>query len=181
MLRDQIIKAACLLMFIGFAAGISMQIELLKPGISFLNQSIWPHLITLHIGATTISLLVICVSTIPFIRHKETLGLWGIWLGFSLVPILLGTLLQAVLKNAGTDSLLSETLYVTAIRHAVGIAVLLAALGGLSARAKMKSKTISLKFSFIFASVITVSGAALTILQASVGICLLYTSPSPRD
>ena len=92
------------------------------------------------------------------------------WLGFCLVPILLGALLQVMLKNAGTGSYLSDTLYVTAYRHTLGVAVLLVALGGLSAMNKMKQKTVSLSISIGFAVLITASGTALTILQASVGL-----------
>ena len=162
MLRDQIVKATCLLMFIGFAAGLIVQIELLKPGVSVLGPSVWPKLLALHIWTTPISLLMICVSTISFSRHKETLELWGIWLGFSLVSILLGALLQVILKNAGTDSYLSDSLYVTAYRHAFGLAVLCVALGGLSAMNEIKQKRISFPISISFAVLITATGTALT-------------------
>lgn len=156
-------------MFTGFAAGIILQIELLKPGISFLNQSIWPHLITLHIWASAISLLIICLSTLSFLRQKETWGLWSIWLGFSIVPILFGVLLQLMLKNSPPNNYLSDTLFTTAYRHAFGIAVLLAALGGLSAASKMKRKMISLTVAFGFAGLITAAGTILIVLQARVG------------
>ncbi len=171
MISDKISKAACVLMLIGFAAGIILQIELLKPGISFLSDPVWPHLITLHIWATVISLLTIILSTFSFIRYRETFGLWGIWLGFCLVPILIGVLLHVMLKNASEDSYyLSVSLYVTAYRHAFGVAVLLAALGGLSALNKVKLKTVSLTISFSFALLITAFGIVLTVLQASIGI-----------
>ena len=157
-------------MFAGFAAGIILQIELLKPGISFLDQSIWPHLITLHIGATALSLLIIGLSAISFIRQRETWGLWGIWLGLSIVPILIGALLHLMLKNLPTDNYLSDTLFTTAYLHAFGIAVLLAALGGLSAMNRMKRKIISFKVSFGFAGSIAVAGTILTVIQASAGL-----------
>jgi len=171
MLRETVLRAACLLLFIGLAAGFILQIELLKPGVSFLNDSVWPKLLTLHIWATPLSLLAICLSTMSFVRHKETWGLWGIWLGFCLVPIAFGVLLQFILSNSPNESYyLSVSLFVTAYRHAFGIAILMAAFGGLSAVNKMKSKRVSRKISFGFALSITATGIALTTIQAGIGI-----------
>jgi heme/copper-type cytochrome/quinol oxidase subunit 1 len=169
MVRDALIKAACALLLIGFASGIFMQIELLRPGVSFANEVIRPHLITLHIWAMGISLTLICMCTLPYIRRKETWGLWAIWLGCCGLPILIGALFQLMLRNAGPDSYLSDTYYATAIRHAFGVAALLAALGGLTAASKMKRKIISLGPISIFAVLISISGTVIAFLQANIG------------
>lgn len=171
MVRHQIVKAACTLMLIGFAAGFIVQIELLKPRASFLSPRVWPKLMTLHAWATSISLVIICLSTVSFIQQRKTWRLWGIWLGFAVVPIVFGLLLILILRNSPNESYyLSVSLFVTAYRHAFGIAILMAALGGLSAMNKMKLKRISLRVSAGFALLITLSGFVLTVLQASIGV-----------
>ena len=177
MVRDYIIKTASLLLLIGFACGLIGQIELLKPGISFMSPSLWPQLLTLHVWATAISLIVICLSTISLIRDKTTLGQWVIWLGFAIVPILIGILTNLMLENVQAPdsylkdtSYLKETTFVTANRHAYGTAVLLVALGGLSALQRVKFESLSLIISFGFALLITASGVTLAILQAALGV-----------
>jgi len=171
MVRDYIIKTASLLLLIGFACGLIGQIELLKPGISFMSPSLWPQLLTLHVWATAISLIIICLSTISLIRDKTTLGQWAIWLGFAIVPILIGILTNLMLENVQSpDSYLKDTTFVTANRHAYGTAVLLVALGGLSALQRVKFESLSLIISFGFALLITGSGVTLAILQAALGV-----------
>lgn len=67
-------------------------------------------------------------------------------------------------------SILLLAIEVTANRHAYGTAVLLVALGGLSALQRVKFESLSLKISFGFALLITVSGVALVLLQAQLGL-----------
>lgn len=157
-------------MFVGFAAGIILQIELLNPRIWFLSDAVWPSLLTLHAWSTPLALLVICLSTISYIRPKNIWGLWRIWLGFCIVPLLFAALLQLITTNASTDNFLSDTMYVTGFRHALGTAVLLAALGGLSAMNKVKLKVFSRKISFIFALFIASSGTVLAVFQTVLGL-----------
>jgi len=171
MVRDYIVKTACLLMLIGFTTGIIAQVELMKPGISFMSEAFWLQLIDLHAWATTISLIAICMSTISIIRHRITLEQWAVWLGFSAVPVLFGLYMHLMQINARVENnYLTDTTYLTACRHAYGTAGLLAALGGLSALKKMKFENLSLKTSFGFALLITTCGIALSILQASLGV-----------
>ena len=192
MSRSYIIKTSCVLMLIGFSAGIIAQVELLKPGISFLNRSIWPTLLTLHIWATSISLVAACLSTISFIRYRITFGQWGVWGGLAIVPFAMGALLYYLLKNQPDGGFIMNSTYPTAVRHAFGTVVLLIALGGLSAWKKTRVANLSLKISFAFALLIMVTGVTLAFFQGRLGImgmpqkaidysCLLYTSPSPRD
>jgi len=120
MVRGYIVKAACLLMLVGFASGAIAQIELAKPGVSLVSPSIWRQLIILHAWTTTLSIVAICIFTISYIRHKATLGQWGIWLGFSTFPALVGILIHYMVTNIKADNFLSSTVYVTAYRHAYG-------------------------------------------------------------
>lgn len=171
MVRDYIVKAACVLLLVGLAAGIIGQIELLKPGILFMSPLLWSPILSLHAWATPVSLLVICLSTISLIRNKTTLGQWAVWLGFCTVPLVFGVLINEVLANAQPPkNFIADTVYLTANRHAYGTAALLVALGGLSALQKVRSKTLSLKISFGFAFLITSSGVALALLQAVLGL-----------
>lgn len=163
--------AASVLMLVGFAAGTAGQVELLKPGISFMNSTLWDKILTLHIWATPISLAIICFSTIFLIRDRRTSAQWAIWLGFCAVPLLFGLLITVMLANVQSpDSPLFGTVYLTANRHAYGTVALLVALGGLSALQKVKSKNLSLKVSFGFAFLISCSGVALALLQAALGM-----------
>ena len=171
MLRSHTIKIACVLMLVGFAAGVTGQVELLKPGISFMSKSFWPKLLTLHVWATSISLVAICLSTISFIRYKTTFGQWGVWLGFGIVPFAIGALMYLVLaKTRQPDGVLLDTTYASAYRHAFGTLVLLIALGGLSAWKKTKAANLSLTVSFAFALSITITSVTLVILQARLGL-----------
>lgn len=171
MTRVNIIKVAVLLLFIGLACGLIGQVELMKPRVSFLSETLWPQLLALHIWATAISLLVICLSTISLIRDKTTIGQWAIWFGFALVPILFGVLINLVLANAQSpDNFLTDTVYVTANRHAFGTAGLLFALGGLSAFQRVEFEGLSLRVSFSFALLISGSGVALAFLQSIAGL-----------
>lgn len=79
-------------------------------------------------------------------------------------------MLHSIALNAPDDKFLFDTVYETAIRHAFGITVLLAGLGGLGAMNKVKLKGFSLKFSFGFAILITVSGTASALFQALLGL-----------
>jgi len=170
MVRDYIITIACVLMLLGFAAGITTQVELLRPGVLFLDAHIWSQIVTLHVWATIISIVVICLITIPLIRHKKTFGQWAIWLGFSIFPLLYGLLVTLIFNNAPSDTLLEDTVLLTAKRHAYGTAALLVALGGLSALQKVRLKNLLLKTSFGFALLITGSGIALAIYQTQLGV-----------
>jgi len=171
MVRDYIVKAASLLMIVGFSAGVVGQAELLKPGISYMNFSLWDKILTVHIWATPVSLAAICLSTISLIRDRRALGQWAIWLGFCAVPLLFGVLINVILANVQSpESALFDTVYLTANRHAYGTAALLVALGGLSALQKVKSKYLSFKVSFGFAFLISCSGVALAFLQARLGM-----------
>jgi len=171
MVRNYIIKIASLLLLIGLAAGLAGQIELMKPGISFMSPDLWIKILPLHVWATAISLILISLSTISLIRDKAALGQWAIWLGLGAVPLLFGLLINLMLSNVQShDSYLTDTTFLTANRHAYGTAVLLVALGGLSALQKVKFKSLSLKFSFGFASSITFSGVAFVFLQVRLGL-----------
>jgi len=171
MLRDSIIKTACLLMLFGFTTGIITQVELMKTGTSFMSQSVWSLLLFLHVWATTIALVAILLCTISFIRHRATFGQWAVWLGFCTVPVLFGILLHFIYISAqAEDSYLEHTTFLTAYRHAYGMTVLLAAIGGLSALKKMKCPNLSFKTSFGFAFLITTSGITMTALQAGLGL-----------
>jgi heme/copper-type cytochrome/quinol oxidase subunit 1 len=170
MVRDYIITIACVLMLLGFAAGIATQLELLRPGVLFLDAHIWSQIVTLHVWATIISIVVICLITIPLIRHKKTLWQWIVWLGFSIFPLLYGFLVTLIFNNAPSDTLLEDTVFLTANRHAYGTAALLAALGGLSALQRVRLKNLSLKVSFAFALFITGSGVLLAIYQSQLGL-----------
>ena len=171
MIREYIVKFACFFLMLGLTAGTIIQIELLKPGILLLSETAaYSYLLPAHIWLTSISLLVIFASTISLIRQGSTLGHWAVWLGGALfILILAGAPLQLTLSRLPSDTYLADTYYLTASRHAYGIAFLLASLGGLTALIKIKVKTFPLKISFGFASLITLSGSALTILQAGLG------------
>jgi len=147
-----------------------MQVELLKPGILLINPSLWSSLLKLHIWLTSISLVTVFLCTISLIRHKTTLGQWAVWLGFSTVPIVFGVLIYLTLLRVQVDSALVDTVYLTAHRHAFGTALLLFALGGLSALTTIKFENLSLMISFAFALLITLSGIVLTVLQANLGL-----------
>jgi len=171
MLRDYVVKTASVLLFIGFASGIAGQVELMKPGISFMSPSLYSQSLALHAWATSISLLIICLSTISLILDRTTLGQWGIWLGFCAVPLLFGALINLTLANiASPKSVLQDTFYLTANRHAYGTAGLLIALGGLSALQSVRFKRISRKISFAFALLIASSGLALSFYQTQLGL-----------
>lgn len=173
MVRNYIIKTASVVLLIGFACGLAGQVELIKPGVSLMSDatSLWPRLLTLHVWATAISLVVICLSTISLIGDRDTSGQWAIWLGFGTIPLLFGVLINLMLTNVQSpDSYLTDTTYVTAIRHAYGTAVLMVALGGLSAWQRMKFEGLPLKISFGFALLITGSGVALSLFQTQLGL-----------
>jgi heme/copper-type cytochrome/quinol oxidase subunit 1 len=170
MTRVSIIKISVLLLFIGLLCGLTGQVELMKPRVSFLSESLWPQLLTVHVWATAISLTVICLSTISLVRDKTTIGQWSVWLGFAIVPILFGVLINLVLANAQSpNNFLVDTVYITANRHAFGTAGLLFALGGLSAFQTVNFERFPLKISFAFALLISGSGVALAFLQSIVG------------
>ncbi len=170
MIRNYIIKTASLFLLVGFACGLAGQVELIKPRVSFMSPSLWPQLLTMHVWATAISLVVICLSTVSLIRDRNTLGQWVIWLGFATVPLLFGVLINLMLASVQSlDSYITDTTLVTANRHAYGTAVLLVALGGLSALQSVKFESLSLKISFGFALLITASGVALAFLQLQLG------------
>lgn len=171
MTRVSIIKISVLLLFIGLLCGLTGQVELMKPRVSFLSESLWPQLLTVHVWATAISLTVICLSTISLVRDKTTIGQWAIWLGFAIVPILFGVLINLVLANAQSpNNFLADTVYITANRHAFGTAGLLFALGGLSAFQTVNFERFPLKISFAFALLISGSGVALAVLQCILGL-----------
>ena len=171
MIRGYIVKIASLLLLVGLACGLAGQVELIKPRISFMNLSLWSRLLTLHVWATVISLVVICLSTISLIRDRTTLGQWAIWLGFGTVPFLFALFMNLILINAQSpDSFLTGTYFVTANRHAYGTAVLLVTLGGLSAWQRVRFESLSLKISFVFALLIAGSGSALAFLQYQLGL-----------
>lgn len=171
MVRDYIVKAACLLTLVGFAAGVAGQIELITPGILFLDPSVWPLLLNVHIWATTISLITICLSTLPLVRHRILAGHFAIWMGPAVVPLLLGLVISLMLFNVqSSENYLADTTYLTASRHAYGTVGLMVSLGGLSAFYRMSHENFSLKFSFIFAPLIMISGTALASFQAVLGL-----------
>lgn len=158
-------------MFLGLAAAIATQLELMMPGVSFLNASIWSQMVTFHIWATILSIVVIGLMTLPLIRHKKTFGQWTVWLGFSIIPLLYGLLITLVIDKAQSQpSFIADTLLLTASRHAYGTAALLATLGGLSALQKVRLKSISLKVSFLFAPLIAGSGTLFAISQTQLGV-----------
>jgi len=171
MVRDYIIKTASVLLLLGFVCGFVGQAELMTPGVSFLSDSLWVQILPLHIWATAISLVVICLSTFSLILNRKTFGQWAIWFSFAAVPTLFGILINVVLANVDSpDSYLTDTYYITANRHAYGTAVLLVALGGLSALQRVRFESVPLKISFVFALLITSSGVALALLQAQLGL-----------
>ena len=171
MIRDYIVKAASLLLLVGLACGLAGQIELIKPGIFFLSPLLWPRILTLHVWMTAISLVVIFFSTASLIRDRTTVGQWAIWLGFGTVPLLVGLLINLMLTNVQSpNSALTDTYFATANRHAYGTAALLVALGGLSALQRVRSESLSLKISFVFALLITGSSVALALLQSQLGL-----------
>lgn len=170
MVRYYIVKTASFLMLSGFAFGIIGQGELLRPGIAIISPELWIKILPLHVWLMAISLVIICLSTISLIRDRTTLGQWAIWLGLGIVPLLYGVLLNLMLTGQSPDSYLRDTAYVTAIRHAYGTAILMVALGGLSALQRMKFEGLPLKISFGFALLITGSGVALSLLQTQLGL-----------
>ena len=169
MLRQYILNGACFSLLISFAIGMIVQLELLRPGIQFLNEAIWIQLLSLHRWLTPISIVIICLSTISLIRHKRTFGLWAIWLGFSLLPLLYGLLTQLILSNMAKDAYFHDTVYLTANRHAYGMALLMVALAGLSAFKKMRQEKLSLITASIFAFLISVSAVIMAFCQAALG------------
>lgn len=171
MIREYTVKTASLLLLVGLIIGLAGQVELLKPGISFMSPELWGQILPLHVWVTVISLMVICLSTISLIRDKTTLGQWAIWFGLATIPLLYGGVISLMLLNVGgPDSYLSDSYFMTANRHAFGTAVLLVALGGLSALQRVKFKSVPLKVSFGFALLITGSGVAAASLQATLGL-----------
>jgi len=171
MVRNYIVKLACVLMLIGLTTGFLGQIELLNPGILFLSLDSWSTLLGIHAWVTSIALVVICLSTISIIAHRAAAARWAVWIGFAVIPFLVGVISSVMLKNAkAPDSYLFDTVYTTASQHAYGVAALSVALGGLSALATVKSKTLPSKVSFVFALLIAGSGVILTILQVSLGL-----------
>ncbi len=135
-----------------------------------MSPELWIKISPLHVWLTTISLVIICLSTISLIRDRTVLGLWAIWLGLGTVPLLYGGLVNSMLIGQSPDSYLRDTTYVTAIRHAYGTAVLMVARGGLSAWKRTKFEGLPLKISFGFALLITGSGVALSLLQTQLGL-----------
>lgn len=170
MVREYSTKAACLLMLMGFAFGIIAQAELLKPGVFFLNASLYAQLIAVHSWATSLSLVAICALTLTSIRHRTTLGQWGVWLGFSAIPLVLGGAFHLTVVNAGRDTFFSDTVYSTACFHAYGTVVLMVALGGLSAMKRLSLENMSTKLSFTFAPLIALLGGIYAFLQSILGL-----------
>jgi len=170
MVREYIVKTASLFLLIGLICGLAGQVELIQPRVSFMRPSLWPHLLTLHIWATTISLVVICLSTFSLIRDRTTFGQWAIWLGLGILPFLLGVVINLMLTNVETSNrFLMDTVLVTSNRHAFGTAALMFALGGLSALQRVKFVGLSFKISFVFALLIAASGFILSLLQSRLG------------
>ncbi|WP_026942900.1 heme-copper oxidase family protein [Hellea balneolensis] len=171
MIRDYIVKAATLLLFVGFASGLVGQVELMRPGISFISPELWTKILPVHVWAMIISTAVIVLSTISLIGDRTILGQWAIWLGFSTIALLCGALLNLALSNVQSpDSFITDTYFITANRHAYGTALLLVALGGLSALQKVKFESLPLKTSFVFALLVTSTGIALAFLQSQLGL-----------
>jgi len=170
MARDLILKFTCVLLFVGLAAGLIGQFELMKPGILFLSEAAWLPILKLHIWATSISLCVICFFTLPLMRHKITARHWIIWGAAAVLPLLTGLMTQVMLSNTGADAYLHDTVYMTANRHAFGVVGLCIALGGMSAWQKMNGKSVSLKFTIPIAVMLSFSGLGLVITQAALGL-----------
>lgn len=169
MLRQNILNGACFFLLLSLVIGTILQIEHLKSGGQILKGSMWSNLLPFHAWLTPLSIVIIVVSTLSFIRHKRTFGIWAIWLGFSLLPLLYGLLTQGLLSNLDKDAFLHDTVYLTANRHAYGVVLLMVALGGLSAFKKMKQERLSLIMAIIFAFPISVSGVVMNIYQARLG------------
>ena len=170
MIRDYLIKIAVLFLLLGFICGLIGQVELMKPRVSFLTETIWPQLLFVHMWATSISIAVISLGTISLILDKRTLGQWAIWIGFAVIPFLFGLLINLVLANVQTaNNYIIGTVYVTANRHAYSTTGLLIALGGLSALQSVNLERFPLKISFIFALLISGSGVTLAFLQSILG------------
>lgn len=164
-------KAATLLMGLGLLCGLAGQIELLRPGILFMGPEMWPNILNLHIWITTLAAIVICVSAVTVMSGQGAAAQWAIWFGFALLPLLIGALINVNLRNTvPVDSYLSDTYYVTAGRHAFGLALLLVTLGAFSAVERAKSKRLSLIVTLIFAFLITASGIAMVLFQAGLGL-----------
>lgn len=170
MAREYILKFACGFLFVGLAAGLIGQIELMSPGTLFLSEAAWLPILKLHVWATSISLCVICAFTVPLLRHKITALYWIVWGASAVLPLSNGLVIQLMLSNAGADAYLNDTVYVTANRHAYGIVGLCFALGGLSAWQKMKGKSVPLKFTIPIAILVTLSALMLIITQAALGL-----------
>ena len=171
MVRYYIVSAACVFALFGFAAGIAGQIELLKPRIVFMSGEAWLHLLPIHAWITSVSIAIICLSTIALIRDKTTRPQWVIWLGLAIIPLLYGLLLTYTFaKISSGDQFLIDTTFETARRHAYGSVALMIALGGLSAMQSTRLKTIPLGVSFCFAVLISLSATAMAGMQASLGV-----------
>lgn len=157
-------------MLIGLASGIFVQVEHLQPGVQFMNASIWYKLVSLHAWTLSISLIAILLGTLSLVRNKTTLGLWAIWVGLSAVLLLFGGVIHLTQMNAQPDSALLDTVHTTAYLHAYGTAILMVALGGLSASKRVKLKTMSLKIPIIFGLLIAGSAVVYILLQAGLGL-----------
>jgi heme/copper-type cytochrome/quinol oxidase subunit 1 len=142
----------------------------MKPGVWFLSEASWLFLLPIHVWATTLALLILVLSTLSHLGEKSTIGHWGIWIGASCAPLLVGGIIHVTLLNSGPESYLSDTIYRTAYQHAYGTTALLIGLGGLSAHHKVKTGHLPFKFSLGFALPMGAAGLALTFSQAVSGL-----------
>lgn len=170
MARDYILKFGCGLLFVGLAAGLIGQIELMQPGILFLSEAAYLRLVQAHFLATPLSLGIICLVTLPMVGRKGTGRYWIVWGAAAFLPLFIGLVIQLMLSHAGADAYLHDTVYKTANRHAYGVAGLCFALGGLSAWQKMKGKSVPFKIAIPTATLISLSAVLLIIAQAGLGL-----------
>lgn len=169
-MRDYILKSACGLLFIGLVAGLIGQIELMHPGILFLSEAAYLHIVRIHVWATSISLVIICLFTLPLVGRKGTGRFWIIWGVAGVLPLLIGLVINLMLFSAGADAYLHDTVYATANRHAYGLVALCFALGGISAWQTGKGKSVPLKVTIPIVILISVSALVFILLQASLGL-----------
>ena len=170
MITDNVLKSACGLLFIGLAAGLIGQIELMWSGILFLSEAAYLRLVQVHFWVTPLSLGTICLVTLPMVRRKGTRRHWIVWGLAATIPLLSGLVIQLMLLNVHPDAYLHDTVYATAIRHAYGNVGLCFALGGISAWLTEKGKSLPWKVTIPIAVLISVSALMFILLQASLGL-----------
>lgn len=121
------------------------------------------------LGLAAVAISVVAASLACF-RDQPSRRASAPWLVFALFLAVMAGAMRQMRSSAGIDTVLSDTYFTVAIWHAAGGALVLLALGLLSAVARRAGKHLLGWLSAILAGVTTLAWAGMVISQAQLGL-----------